>query len=123
MLQGSASETMDRLNTVRVQDLTGTPDGVPVTQALAHDEAAVREIVRRYNQRLFRVARSIVRNAADAEDVVQQGYLQAFTHHASFRAEAKFSTWLTRIVLNEAVGRVRRNRPTTGVEQLEHDQK
>ena len=113
---------MDRVSTARVQDLTGTPDGALVARALAHDEAAVREIVRRYNQRLFRVARSIVRNDADAEDVVQQGYLQAFTHLASFRAEAKFSTWLTRIVLNEAVGRVRRNRPTTTVEQIELEQ-
>ena len=113
---------MDRVSTARVQDLTGTPDGARVARALAHDEAAVREIVRRYDQRLFRVARSIVRNDADAEDVVQQGYLQAFTHLASFRAEAKFSTWLTRIVLNEAVGRVRRNRPTTTVEQIELEQ-
>src|SRR3569623_418339 len=122
MLQGSASATMDRLNTVRVQDLTGTPDGVLVTQALAHDEAAVREIVRRYNQRLFRVARSIVRNDADAEDVVQQGYLQAVSHLASVRAEAKFSTWLTHIVLNEAVGRVRCYKPTTDIEQIELEQ-
>jgi RNA polymerase sigma-70 factor (ECF subfamily) len=113
---------MDRASSVRAHDLTTTPDGVLVSQALAHSEAAVREIVRRYNQRLFRVARSIVRNDADAEDVVQQGYLQAFTHLASFRAEAKFSTWLTRIVLNEAVGRVRRNKPTTSVEQIELEQ-
>src|SRR3569623_1911490 len=104
---------MDRLNTARVQDLTGTPDRVLVAQALAHEEAAVREIVRRYNQRLFRVARSIVRDDADAEDVVQQGYLQAFTHLASFRAEAKFSTWLTRIVLTAADGPQRRNQPPT----------
>src|SRR3569833_3352873 len=122
MCHGSASDKMDRVNTARVQDLTRTPDGVLGAQALAHEEAAVREIVRRYNQRLFRVARSIVRNDADAEDVAQQGYLQAFTHLASFRAEAKFSTWLTRIVLNEAVGRVRRNRPTPTVEQIELEQ-
>jgi RNA polymerase sigma-70 factor (ECF subfamily) len=113
---------MDRANTARLQDLTAMPDGVLVAQALARDEAAMREIVRRYNQRLFRVARSILRNDADAEDAVQSGYLQAFTHLASFRAEAKFSTWLTRIVLNEAIGRARRNRPTIGVEQIELEQ-
>src|SRR3954454_8512593 len=122
MCHGPASDKMDRVNTTRLQDLTGMPDGVLVTQALARDEAAVREIVRRYNQRLSRVARSIVRNDADAEDAVQSGYLQAFTHLASFRAEAKFSTGLTRIVPNEAIGRARRNRPTTGVEQIELEQ-
>jgi RNA polymerase sigma-70 factor (ECF subfamily) len=115
-------EKMDRLSTARKQDLTAMPDSVLVSQALAHEEAAVREIVRRYNQRLFRTARSIVRNDADAEDAVQAGYVQAFTHLASFRAESKLSTWLTRIVINEAIGRVRRVRPTTGLEQVELEQ-
>jgi len=113
---------MDRLSAARTQDLMATPDGVLVRQALARDEAAVREIVRRYNQRLFRTARSIVRNDADAEDAVQAGYAQAFTHLASFRAESNLSTWLTRIVINEAIGRVRRVRPTTGLEQVELEQ-
>src|SRR6185312_6709329 len=79
-------------------------------------------IVRRYNQRLFRAARSIMRNDADAEDVVQAGYVQAFTHLNGFRGEAQLSTWLTRIVLNEALGRMRKLRPTTGLEQVELEQ-
>jgi RNA polymerase sigma-70 factor (ECF subfamily) len=87
--------------------------------ARARSEAAVREIVRRYNQRLFRAARSIVRGDAEAEDVVQAGYVRAFTHLDGFRGEAAFSTWLTRIVLNEALGRVRRRRQTTGLEAIE----
>jgi RNA polymerase sigma-70 factor (ECF subfamily) len=113
---------MDRLNAARQRDLTDTPDGTLVAQALAHEEAAVREIVRRYNQRLFRAARSIIRNDADAEDVVQAAYVQAFTHLGSFRAEAQLSTWLTRIVINEAIGRLRRAKPTTGLEQVELEQ-
>ena len=113
---------MDRSSVAAVRDLTQTPDAELVSRAQARDETAVREIVRRYNQRLFRAARSIVRNDGDAEDVVQAGYVQAFTHLASFRGEAQLSTWLTRIVINEALSRVRRKRPTTGLEQVEAEQ-
>lgn len=103
----------------RVDDKTSLPEADLVELARSRNEAAVREIVRRYNQRLFRTARSIMRNDADAEDVVQAGYVRAFTHLQSFRGEAAFSTWLTRIVLNEALGRVRRRRETTGLEAIE----
>jgi RNA polymerase sigma-70 factor (ECF subfamily) len=113
---------MDRTGTARAHDLNGLPEEVLVARARQHDEAAVREIVRRYNQRLFRTARSVMRNDADAEDVVQAGYVRAFTHLDSFRGEAQFSTWITRIVLNEALGRVRRHRPTTGLDQVELEQ-
>jgi RNA polymerase sigma-70 factor (ECF subfamily) len=113
---------MTRANTANAHDLTAVPEADLVTRARARDELAVREIVRRYNRRLFRTARAIMRNDADAEDVVQAGYVQAFTHLAGFRGDAQFSTWLTRIVLNEALGRVRRRRPTTGLEQIELEQ-
>lgn len=83
------------------------------------DEPAIRLIVRRHNQQLFRVARSIVRNDAEAEDVVQATYVKAFTSLASFRGEAQLATWLTRIALNEALGRLRRRHETTGLEELE----
>jgi RNA polymerase sigma-70 factor (ECF subfamily) len=111
-----------RSNTAAIRDLTRAADDVLVAQAQARDEAAVREIVRRYNQRLFRAARGIVRNDADAEDVVQAGYVQALTHIGSFRGEAQLSTWLTRIVINEALARIRRVKPTTGLEQVEAEQ-
>lgn len=103
----------------QIDDKTSLPEADLVELARSRNEAAVREIVRRYNQRLFRAARSIMRNDADAEDVVQAGYVQAFTHLHSFRGDAAFSTWLTRIVLNEALGRVRRRRETTGLEAIE----
>ncbi|HET9717292.1 MAG TPA: RNA polymerase sigma factor [Pseudolabrys sp.] len=87
-------------------------DGELVQMARARDEAAVRVITRRYNRRLFRIARSILRNDAEAEDVVQETYVRAFTGLDMFRGDAAFGTWITRIAMNEALGRLRRRRPT-----------
>lgn len=67
-------------------------------------------LMRRYNQRLYRTARAITGDAAEAEDVMQDAYVRAFTHLKQFEGRAKFSTWLTRIAANEAAARVRRNR-------------
>ncbi len=93
------------------------------TELVAHarqgDEGAIRAIVQRHNQRLFRAARSILRNDGDAEDVVQASYVRAFTHLDTFRGDAQLSTWLTRITLNEALGRLRAKRPSTGLEEIE----
>jgi RNA polymerase sigma-70 factor (ECF subfamily) len=72
-----------------------------------HDEAALVSLMRRHNGALFRVARAILKNGADAEDVLQESYLLAYRHIADFRGEAKLSTWLTRIVVNQALGRRR----------------
>src|SRR6516225_2873495 len=63
--------------------------------------------MRRYNQRLFRVARSVVRADDEAEDVVQQAYVSAYTHLAQFSGHAQFATWLTRIAINEGLARLR----------------
>jgi RNA polymerase sigma-70 factor (ECF subfamily) len=83
------------------------------------DEPAIRTIVQRHNQRLFRTARAIIRNDAEAEDVVQAAYVKAFTNLATFRGDAQLSTWLTRITLNEALSRVRARKNTTGLEEIE----
>jgi RNA polymerase sigma-70 factor (ECF subfamily) len=83
-----------------------------VRMARARDEAAVRAITKRYNRRLFRIARSILRNDAEAEDVVQETYVRAFTGLDMFRGDAAFGTWITRIAMNEALGRLRKRRPT-----------
>jgi RNA polymerase sigma-70 factor (ECF subfamily) len=92
---------------------TGTlTDENLVNLARARDEGAVRAITKRYNRRLFRIARSILRNDAEAEDVVQETYVRAFTGLEMFRGDAAFGTWITRIALNEALGRLRRRRPT-----------
>jgi RNA polymerase sigma-70 factor, ECF subfamily len=72
-----------------------------------HDEAAFEVVMRRNNGALYRVARAILKNDADAEDVLQEAYLSAYRHMADFRADAKLSTWLTRIVVNQALAKRR----------------
>jgi RNA polymerase sigma-70 factor (ECF subfamily) len=78
-----------------------------VTRARARDEAAIRAILQANNRRLYRIARGILRNDAEAEDVVQETYVRALTHLDSFRGESSLSTWLSRIAMNEAMGRLR----------------
>jgi RNA polymerase sigma-70 factor (ECF subfamily) len=82
-----------------------------IALAAAADEAAVRTLMRRYNRRLYRLARSVLRDDADAEDALQQAYLSAFSHLADFRGDARFSTWMSRVVLNEALAMLRRRKP------------
>ena len=91
-----------------------TGDAELVKRALDRDEAAVRTIIKANNRRLYRLARGILRNDGEAEDVVQETYVRAFTHLTDFRGESSLSTWLSRIAMNEALGRLRRERP--GVE-------
>jgi RNA polymerase sigma-70 factor (ECF subfamily) len=85
-------------------------DNELVRRALARDEAAVRAILKANNQRLFRIARGILRNDAEAEDVVQETYVRALTHLEGFRGASSLSTWLSRIAMNEAMGRLRGRR-------------
>ena len=112
---------MDALQTiVRVFRRRGSlSDDELVSLAKERDEEAIRILVRRYNQRLFRIARGIIHDEAEAEDVVQATYVRAFTQLDRFRGEAAFSTWLTRIALNEAYGRVRQKRPTVELSEIE----
>jgi RNA polymerase sigma-70 factor (ECF subfamily) len=82
-----------------------------VVRRVREGEPALFEILmRRYNQRLYRVARAILRDDAEAEDVMQQAYVNAFTHLGQFESRARFSTWLTRIATYEALGRLRARR-------------
>jgi len=75
--------------------------------------------MQRYNTRLYRIARSILRNDSEAEDAVQEAYVRAFTHLGTFRGESSLGTWLTRIAMNEALGRRRRERPTMELTTME----
>jgi RNA polymerase sigma-70 factor, ECF subfamily len=84
------------------------PDSALIEQVLGGNTALFELLMRRYNERLYRAVRSIVRDEQDAEDVMQQAYLNAFTHLRQFNGSARFSTWLTRIGVNEALARVRR---------------
>lgn len=81
-----------------------------VRRAQALQPDAIRAIIKRYNQRLYRLARAILRNDADAEEVLQEAYLRAFAAIGDFRGEATLATWLSRITINEALGRLRRQR-------------
>lgn len=100
-------------------ELLGLSETELVELARRGDETAIRLLIERNNQRLFRAARSVLRNDGEAEDVVQETYVKAFTALASFRGDASFSTWLTRIALNEAVSRVRRRKSTSALEAID----
>jgi len=79
-----------------------------VARVLNGETALFEIIMRRYNQRLYRVAHSILRNDAEAEDVMQDAYVRAYQHLSQFAGRAKFSTWLTRIAVHEALARAHR---------------
>jgi RNA polymerase sigma-70 factor (ECF subfamily) len=81
-----------------------------VQGALRRDAAAFRRIMRQHNTRLYRIARSILRDDCAAEDVVQETYLKAFSQLGSFRGESSLGTWLARIVINHALGSRRQRR-------------
>ncbi|MBZ5586040.1 MAG: RNA polymerase sigma factor [Acidobacteriia bacterium] len=93
--------------------LEGAPSDEEVVERVIAGETALYEILmRRYNRRLYRAARSITRDDAEAEDIVQEAYVRAYAHLRQFAGNAKFSTWLTRIAVYEALARVKRNRRT-----------
>jgi len=97
--------------------LTTLSDEEVVARVLAGDTSMFEILMRRYNQRLFRVARGILADDAEAEDVAQEAWLRAFRELSRFRGEALFSTWLTRIACHEALARVHKRRrlvPITG---------
>jgi RNA polymerase sigma-70 factor (ECF subfamily) len=94
-------------------------DAELVRRALARDDSAFRTIMQRNNQRLYRIARGILRNSTEAEDAVQEAYVCAFNHLASYRGESSLATWLSRITMNEAFGRLRRRRVIVDLAVLE----
>ena len=79
-----------------------------VARVLAGETGMFEIIMRRHNQRLYRVARAILRNDGEAEDVMQEAYVRAYEHLDQFAGRAKFSTWLTRIAVHEALARQHR---------------
>jgi len=81
-----------------------------VSRVLAGETGMFEIVMRRHNQRLYRVARAILRNQGEAEDVMQDAYVRAYEHLDQFAGRAKFSTWLTRIAVHEALARQRRGK-------------
>jgi RNA polymerase sigma-70 factor (ECF subfamily) len=90
--------------------VTVLSDEEVVARVRAGEHGLFEILMRRYNQRLYRVARSIVKDEDEAEDVMQQAYVNAYTHLHQFAERARFSTWLTRIAVYEALARLRRRR-------------
>ncbi|HEY6451641.1 MAG TPA: RNA polymerase sigma factor [Steroidobacteraceae bacterium] len=80
-----------------------------VRRAAAGERAAFELLMRRYNRRLYRLARAVLRSGSEAEDALQEAYLSAFRSIGQFREQSALSTWLSRLVLNECLGRLRRN--------------
>lgn len=106
--------------TAPVLDLRDNDDRL-LERARQKDREAIRLIVKQQNQRLYRIARAIVRNDFDAEDVLQEAYVRAFAGLDGFRGEARLGTWLARIVINEALGLMRRRRPAIDIDLLSTD--
>lgn len=97
--------------------LTELSDRSLVERALGGDGAAFELIVRRHNQALFRAARGVLDDVDLAQEAVQEAYLHAFTHLASFEQRASLKTWLTRIAVNQAIDFKRRRRPTVSLDE------
>jgi RNA polymerase sigma-70 factor, ECF subfamily len=83
-------------------------DAALVARVLADDSAAFELVMRRHNRRLYRVARAMLRDSAEAEDALQDAYLAAFQAMGNYRGEASLATWLSRVVVNQCLGRLRR---------------
>jgi RNA polymerase sigma-70 factor (ECF subfamily) len=99
---------MTRTTSALMLENSEQSDAETIQQVLDGNNAMFELLMRRYNERVYRAARSIVRDEQEAEDVMQQAYVNAFTHLRQFNGSAQFSTWLTRIAINEALARVRR---------------
>ena len=94
------------------------PDAEIARRIVLGDRNAFELLMRRYNQTLYRTARSILRDDAEAEDAVQEAYMLAYRAMGAFRGDAKLSTWLIRIVVNEAIARSRKRSRRAQIIQL-----
>jgi RNA polymerase sigma-70 factor (ECF subfamily) len=116
-----ASHAESRLTPLQLESTLGDlSDESLVERALGRDVRAFETLMRRYNRRLFRIARSVLRDPDAAEDAVQEAYIQAFTHLDQYQPQGRFGAWLGRLALNEAlmIRRAVRN-DTVSLERLE----
>ncbi len=93
-------------------------DGALVERIRRGEHAAFRHLMERFGRLLFRIARGVVGDDAEAEDVVQEAFLRAFHKFDTFRGDAPLRTWLVSIALNEARSRLRKRHPMVGLEQI-----
>ena len=96
-----SAQVLEQWNTLTDEQVVG--------QVLTGQTALFEILMRRYNERMYRVARAIVRDDGEAEDVMQQAYVNAYANLRQFAGRARFATWLTRIAINESLARVRRS--------------
>jgi RNA polymerase sigma-70 factor (ECF subfamily) len=102
-------------------DMTHLSDAALAQEIISGRQDAFVLLMRRHNRALFRAARSVLKDDAEAEDVLQDAYIQAYRSMDKFRAEAKLSTWLTRIVVNEAIARRRKTLRRAEIIHLDGD--
>lgn len=95
------AQALEQWNTLTDEQVVG--------QVLTGQTALFEILMRRYNERVYRIVRAIVRDDGEAEDVMQQAYVNAYANLRQFAGKARFSTWLTRIAINESLARVRRS--------------
>ena len=93
----------------------GLSDSALVERIATGDQLAFEAVMRKYNGKLYRIARAILKNDSDAEDVLQDAYLDAYRHIGEFRGGSELATWLTRIVINQALMRVRKERRRSSI--------
>src|ERR1051326_7659158 len=87
-----------------------------VARVLAGETALFEILMRRYNQRLYRVSRAIIGDDAETEDVMQEAYVRAYTHLNQFEGRSRFATWLTKIAVHESLARLRRRRKVVEID-------
>jgi RNA polymerase sigma-70 factor, ECF subfamily len=110
------SVSVDKIDAVAEPPASGAFDEAPlVARAKAGDMSAFSELVKHYDRRVFRMAKQITQNDDDAEDVLQETFLKAYTHLDDFQGNSKFYTWLVRIAVNEALMKLRKRRSSRTV--------
>jgi len=101
-------------STPRVRSTTGSDSGL-AERIAGGDAAAFESLMRTYNGRLFRIARAILKDDSDAEDVLQDAYLEAYRHMPEFHGGSQLGTWLTRIVINQSLMRLRKEKRRSAI--------
>ena len=91
-------------------DVHAPSDDLVIARVLAGDPGSFEVLMRRYNRRIFRAARAVLRDEAEAEDVVQDAWVRAYTHLRQFAGRASFGSWVTRIAIHESLARRRYRR-------------